>query len=100
MLELCNYCNALSADDCKEGLEPSRVHTPSADDCKGGLEPSKVYKASINKSLASLAQLEFACVEIATSFQLMTARKDLNLQKCRKSVLTGLPCLPFLCIVL
>jgi hypothetical protein len=29
---------------------------PPADDCERGLEPLKTYKASINKSLASLAQ--------------------------------------------
>jgi hypothetical protein len=31
-------------------------HMPPADDCKRGLEPLKTYEASINESLASLAQ--------------------------------------------
>jgi hypothetical protein len=53
----------------------------SADDCERGLEPPKIHKASINESLTSLAKCEFARVGIATSLQLMTARKDLNPQK-------------------
>jgi hypothetical protein len=72
---------------------------PPAEDCRKRLESSELYKASINKSLASLAQCEFARVEIATSFQQMTARGDLKLQSSRKPVLTSL-CHPFsICVV-
>jgi hypothetical protein len=73
---------------------------PPAEDCRKRLESSELYKASINKSLASLAQCEFARVEIATSFQQMTARGDLKLQSSRKPVLTSLYRHPFsICVV-
>ena len=61
----------------------------SADDCKRGLEPLRIRKASINESLTSLAQCEFARVEVIHP-QLMTARKDLNPQEYIKPVLTSL----------
>jgi hypothetical protein len=63
------------------------------------LNPSEVYKASINKSLTSLSQCEFACVEIIHP-QLMTAERDLNPQEYIKPVLTSLYCPPFsICVM-
>jgi hypothetical protein len=67
---------------------------PPADDCRKGLEPLEVYKASINESLTSLAQCEFARVEIIHP-QLVTAGRDLNPQGYIKPVLTSLYCPPF-----
>jgi len=84
---------------------PARVglcwnYMPPADDCRKRLESLEVYKASINKSLASLAQCEFARVEIAPSFQQMTARGALKLQSSRKPVLTSFYRHPFsICVV-
>jgi hypothetical protein len=70
----------------------------SANDCERGLEPLKTYKASINESLTSLAQCEFARVEVIYP-QLMTAGKDLNPQEYIKPVLTSLYCPPSLFVL-
>ena len=70
-----------------------------ADDYERGLKPPKTHKASINESFTSLAQCEFAYVEIIHP-QLMTARKDLNPQEYIKLVLTSLYCPPLsICII-